>query len=107
MTAWMNTRLVVRRGRIGIGEDEGSVGGREREKRSGGGAKMERVPVPVLKYHKLRVLIVIYQWPSGTCLDDVRHVGEYYVSNRGIGTPRAVQEVIRRSVAKAGLIELS
>lgn len=50
MTARVKTRLVVRRGRMGMrGEEEleGSEG-REREKRRGGGAKRERVPVPVL-----------------------------------------------------------
>lgn len=48
ITARRNTRLVVRRGRIGVGDREGSEEGREREKRSGAGAKSERVPVPVL-----------------------------------------------------------
>lgn len=52
MTARRKTRLVVRRGRIGVGGCVGSEDGREREKRSCGGANMDRVPVPVL--HKLR-----------------------------------------------------
>lgn len=49
-TARRNTRLVVRRGRTGVrGEVEAEleVLGLEREKRSCGGAKRERVPVPV------------------------------------------------------------
>ena len=48
MTARRKTRLVVRRGSTGIGFDEESGEGREREKRRAGGAKRERVPVPVL-----------------------------------------------------------
>lgn len=48
ITARMKTRLVVRRGRMGVGGDEESWEGRDREKRKGGGAKMESVPVPVL-----------------------------------------------------------
>lgn len=41
ITARRKTRLVVRRGRIGVG-DKGSVeDGREREKTMGRGAKME------------------------------------------------------------------
>lgn len=54
MTARRKTRLVVRRGRMGIGGDNGLVGleGREREKRRGVGAKRERVPVPVLQKRK-------------------------------------------------------
>lgn len=47
-TARKKTRFVVRSGRMGIGGPGGSAEGREREKRSGGGAKRERVPVPVL-----------------------------------------------------------
>ena len=47
ITARRKTRLVVRRGRMGVGGPP--VGeGWEREKRRGGGAKRERVPVPVL-----------------------------------------------------------
>lgn len=55
MTARVKTRLVVRRGRIGMGGEDGLEGsdGREREKRSGAGAKRERVPVPVLWRKKL------------------------------------------------------
>ena len=48
MTARRKTRLVVRSGSTGIGRDVGSDEGREREKRRAGGAKSERVPVPVL-----------------------------------------------------------
>lgn len=48
MTARRKTRLVVRSGSTGIGFDKGSGEGREREKRRAGGAKRERVPVPVL-----------------------------------------------------------
>ena len=48
MTARRKTRLVVRSGSTRIGCDEGSGEGREREKRRAGGAKRERVPVPVL-----------------------------------------------------------
>ena len=48
MTARRKTRLVVRSGSTEIGCDEGSGEGREREKRRAGGAKRERVPVPVL-----------------------------------------------------------
>ena len=57
MTARRKTRLVVRRGRIGIGGEEGFEGsdGREREKRRGVGAKSERVPVPVLQNNQFAV----------------------------------------------------
>ena len=48
MTARVKTRLVVRRGSIGIGGDDGLAAGREREKRRGAGAKTDNVPVPVL-----------------------------------------------------------
>ena len=48
MTARRKTRLVVRSGSTEIGCEEGSDEGREREKRRAGGAKRERVPVPVL-----------------------------------------------------------
>lgn len=41
------TRFVVRRGRIGIRSDGEDGEGFEREKRSWGGAKRARVPVPV------------------------------------------------------------
>ena len=54
MTARRKTRFVVRSGRTGIGCDEGSEEGRDKEKRMAGGAKRERVPVPVLcagQYH--------------------------------------------------------
>lgn len=47
-TARRKTRLVVRSGSTGIGNDEGSGEGLEREKRRAGGAKRECVPVPVL-----------------------------------------------------------
>ena len=50
MTARTKTRLVVRRGRTGVGCDDGSGEGREREKRRAVGAKRERVPVPVLRW---------------------------------------------------------
>ena len=40
---------MVRRGRTGIGGSELSVEGRDREKRSAGGAKRDKVPVPVLE----------------------------------------------------------
>lgn len=40
--------MVVRSGNTGIGGDEGSGEGRDKEKRRAGGAKRERVPVPVL-----------------------------------------------------------
>ena len=46
--ARVKTRLVVRRGSIGMGFVFPSFEGREREKRRGVGAKRERVPVPVL-----------------------------------------------------------
>ena len=55
MTARKKTRLVVRRGSTGIGCDEGSGEGREREKRSAGGAKRDCVPVPVLCEGKHRI----------------------------------------------------
>ena len=48
MTARRKTRLVVRRGSTGIGFEDGSDEGRDKEKRRAGGAKRERVPVPVL-----------------------------------------------------------
>ena len=48
MTARRKTRLVVRRGMTGVGGSGGVGDGRVREKRRGGGAKRERVPVPVL-----------------------------------------------------------
>ena len=50
MTARTKTRFVVRRGRIGVGGEDKSVEARERENRRGGGAKTDRVPVPVLEY---------------------------------------------------------
>lgn len=46
-TARRKTRLVVRRGRIGVYGSSDVVEGLEREKRICGGAKIERVPVPV------------------------------------------------------------
>lgn len=49
ITARAKTLFVVRRGRMGLGGCEGSEEAREREKRRGGGAKSERVPVPVLR----------------------------------------------------------
>jgi hypothetical protein len=49
MTARKKTRLVVRSGRIGVGGRLGSDEGRERENRSGRGANVESVPVPVLQ----------------------------------------------------------
>ena len=49
MTARMKTRLVVRSGMIGVGREEGERDSREREKRRGGGANRESVPVPVLE----------------------------------------------------------
>ena len=55
MTARRKTRLVVRSGSTGIGSDEGSWERREREKRRAGGAKRERVPVPVLCGGKRRL----------------------------------------------------
>lgn len=48
ITARRKTLLVVKRGSIGIGLSDGLAAGREREKRSAGGAKSESVPVPVL-----------------------------------------------------------
>lgn len=48
MTARRKTRLVVRRGRIGVGSSGFPAAGRERENRRAGGAKIESVPVPVL-----------------------------------------------------------
>ena len=59
MTARMKTRLVVRRGSTGIGFDEESGEGREREKRRAGGAKRERVPVPVLCIGEHRIQLEI------------------------------------------------
>ncbi len=53
ITARTKTRLVVRRGRMGVGGNEGSGEGRDREKRRGGGAKMDSVPVPVLGHVSL------------------------------------------------------
>lgn len=47
ITARRKTRLVVKRGRRSVGGPPWGEG-REREKRRGIGAKMERVPVPVL-----------------------------------------------------------
>ncbi len=52
MPRW-KIRLVVRRGRIGIGGEEGVEEGREREKRREGGAKIAWVPVSVLYVPKL------------------------------------------------------
>lgn len=54
-TARRKTRLVVRSGSTGIGCDEGSGEGRDKEKRRAGGAKRERVPVPVLYAGQLHI----------------------------------------------------
>lgn len=94
MTARMKTRLVVRRGKIGVGGVEGLVEGREREKRSGGGAKRDRVPVPVLEHYKLRFMG--NRLPSDTCLDDVRRLAGFCGSNQGIGAPHAVEKKSHR-----------
>ena len=59
MTARRKTRLVVKSGSTGIGCDEGSGEGREREKRSAEGAKRERVPVPVLCEDEHRISLKI------------------------------------------------
>ena len=48
MTARRKTLFVVRSGRIGVGGSDGSEEAREREKRRAGGAKRDKVPVPVL-----------------------------------------------------------
>lgn len=48
-TARRNTRLVVRRGRIGVGSLWPSSAGFDRENFSWGGANIAFVPVPVLK----------------------------------------------------------
>ena len=56
ITARRNTRFVVRRGRIGVGSDVEFDEARASEKRSGVGAKRERVPVPVLMRGQHRVL---------------------------------------------------
>ncbi len=53
MTARMKTRLVVKRGRMGVGGCEGSREGRDSEKRRGGGANRDSVPVPVLEHMSL------------------------------------------------------
>ncbi len=48
MTARKKTRFVVRRGSMGVGGWLGEVEGLDNAKRREGGAKSERVPVPVL-----------------------------------------------------------
>ena len=48
MTARTKTRLVVRRGKIGVGGRVGSPEGCERANRRGVGANIDSVPVPVL-----------------------------------------------------------
>ena len=54
MTARRKTRLVVRRGSMGVGGNAGSGEGRDSEKRRGVGPKTDSVPVPVLPdRHKL------------------------------------------------------
>jgi len=72
ITARRKTRFVVRRGRIGVGSP--GEEGREREKRRGGGAKRERVPVPVLE----RVSWGsdwVFLGKGGTCLGGARLCG--------------------------------
>ena len=55
-TARKKTRFVVKRGSINVGGSPGFAEGRVREKRRGWGAKIEQVPVPVLRAHTIRML---------------------------------------------------
>ena len=71
MTARRKTRFVVRRGRTGVGGALRSDEGRDREKRSCGGAKRERVPVPVLMenhYQCAATRMTVAMIPIGTML---------------------------------------
>lgn len=65
-TARRKTRLVVRRGRIGVPVEV------ERENLRGVGAKIEYVPVPVLCILEI-CLFTQYKHIGFTGLDDVRH----------------------------------
>jgi len=81
MTARRKTRLVVRKGRMGVGGCVGSVEGLEREKRRGGGPKTERVPVPVLELRSDQSHVCkggLMLW-VGTCLVGARRCGECFV----------------------------
>ena len=92
MTARRKTRLVVRSGSTGIGCDDGSGEGREREKRRAGGANSERVPVPVLcpelAYDGCSRKIGTAKF---TCPDGARRFREYSGSGQGIGAPHALE----------------
>ena len=68
MTARRKTRFVVRRGRIGIGGSELVLEGREREKRSAGGAKRDKVPVPVLRQRSVMASRQMSEIPVWTML---------------------------------------
>ena len=74
ITARRKTRLVVRRGRMGMGGSCGFVDGRVREKRRGGGAKRERVPVPVLWGLVSTGNNVLFGEGQSTCLADARQI---------------------------------
>ena len=84
MTARTKTRLVVNSGSISVGGEQGSLEGREREKRRGGGAKMDRVPVPVLEDDKPEELCPADQVLSLACRDDARRYARCPESNQDI-----------------------
>lgn len=60
---------------MGIGGSVGSVDGRDREKRRGGGAKRDKVPVPVLgRYSAMIVLPILHLIPIRTVLAIPKYV---------------------------------
>lgn len=89
MTARRKTRFVVTSGSTGIGGDDGSDEGRDREKRRAGGAKTESVPVPVLCGGELdqngSSKTIEHTYPG-----DARRSQGCSESGQGIGIPRAV-----------------
>ena len=89
MTARRKTRFVVTSGSTGIGGDDGSDEGREREKRRAGGAKRESVPVPVLCGGQLYQM-GIWKTIEHTYPGDARRSQGYSESGQGIEIPRAV-----------------
>ena len=80
-TARRKTRFVVRRGRTGV------PSGVERENLSWGGAKRERVPVPVLCQHVSMRSLDVKDCQS-TCQVGARRCGGSRGLGRGIGVLR-------------------
>ena len=82
---------MVRSGSTGIGCDDGSGEGREREKRRAGGANSERVPVPVLCPILAYDAVGRFGSAKITCPDGARRSREYFGSGQGIGAPHALE----------------